>query len=106
MVPEGNEGGKVTLYYSPPSSYPAAWYPSIPPLALQPISRFIPCRLPLRTLLNRPGIDSSLIFHFDGNVYMFVFFAPARLELFLSADILSSDFRSHPKSPIYNRCHP
>jgi hypothetical protein len=81
-VPEGSEGGAVTLYKSPPSSYPAAW-------------------TPVRTLLRRPGIDSSFIFHFDGNVYMFVFFAPARLELFLSADIVSHDFRPHPKSPIY-----
>jgi hypothetical protein len=78
--------------------------PAIPHLVLQPISRFILCRLPLRTLLDRPGIDSSFIFHSDGSVYMFVFFAPARLELFLSKDILSRDFRPHPKSPIYNRC--
>jgi hypothetical protein len=85
MVPEGNEGGKVTLYSSPPSAYPASWSP-------------------LRTLLHSPGIDSSFIFHFDGNVYMFVFFPPARLELYLSSDILSRDFRTHPKSPIYNRC--
>lgn len=83
MVPEGRAGGKVTLYYSPPSSYPSSW-------------------LPLRTLLQRPGIDSSFIFHFDGQVYMFVFFPPARLELFLSPDILSREFRPHPKSPIYN----
>ena len=50
---------------------------------------------------------------------MFVFFAPARLELFLSPDIgkpplilqpkssitlhaVTRDFRPHPKSPIYN----
>jgi hypothetical protein len=26
-VPEGNEGGAVTLYHSPPSSYPAQWSP-------------------------------------------------------------------------------